>query len=64
MVPGLFYKNFPESLYKRYKGTILPMAVANFGHLTKLTFQCNFKCKTCWPDMTTNTLYVKSRPAP
>jgi len=47
MVPELFYKNVPESLANM--DTILPMATgcgANFGHLTTLTFQCNFKCKS------------------
>jgi len=50
MVPELFHKFFPENLYIGYRGTILPMVtscVPNSGYLNKLTFPCNFKCKTC-----------------
>jgi len=49
-VPELFYKNGPESLYIENWGTMPPIftwCVTNFGHLTALTFQCDFKCKTC-----------------
>jgi len=49
MVPELFCKNVPVSLYRGYRGNIPPMVtwyVSNFGHLTKATFQCNFKYKT------------------
>ena len=50
MVPKLLYKDVPDSLYIENMGTTLPMVtwcVTNVGHLTALTFQCNFKCKTC-----------------
>jgi len=49
-VPELFHKNIPESLYTANMGTIPTMVtwcVSNFGHITTLTFQCDFKCKTC-----------------
>jgi len=74
MVSELFCKNDPESLYRGYKGTIPPMVtwyVSNFGHLTKSTFQCKFKCKTylarydhryliCKESSYTMTLYEKT----
>ena len=63
----LFYRTVPESLYIGYMGTILPMVpwyVANFGHLTKLTFNAILSAKPIWPDMTTDTLYVESLPTP
>jgi len=50
MVPELFHRNVAESVYVGYMVTVLPKVtwcVDNFGHLTKLTLQCNFKCKTC-----------------
>jgi len=50
MVPKLFYKNVPESLYIENWGITLPMVtlcVTNFVHLITLTFQCDFKCRTC-----------------
>jgi len=43
MMPESFFENVPESLYKGCNGYY----VDNFGHYSKLTFQCNFKCKTC-----------------
>jgi len=49
MVPELFHKDVSESPYTGCMGTMLPMVtwcLANFGHLTMLTFQCYFKCKT------------------
>ena len=48
MVLELFSKNVPESLC-RGMGTMPPVVtwyVPNFGRLTKLTFRCNFNCKT------------------
>ena len=59
MMPELFCKNVPESLYIENMGTMLPMVtwwVIKFGHLTTLILQC---AKRGWPDMTTETLYVE-----
>ena len=65
MVPDLFNKNVPEILYI---GTMLPVVtwcVANFGHLSKSTFQCNFKCKTYLARYDHPYLiFVKSLPTP
>ena len=46
MVLELFCKIVPESLYRGTMPPIVTWYVSNFGHLTKLTFQCYFKCKT------------------
>jgi len=46
----LFCKNVHARLYIENMGTILPRVtwcVTNFGYLTTLAFQCDFKCKTC-----------------
>jgi len=47
MMPELFYKNIPESLYIENWSTIPYLVCDKFVHLTTLTFQCDFKCKTC-----------------
>jgi len=50
MVAELFHKNVPESLCTENWGTLLlrvTWCVTNFVHLDTLTFQCDFKFKTC-----------------
>jgi len=56
-----------ESLYIENWGIILPRftrCVANIVHLTTLTFQCDFSTKRVWPNITSETVYVKSLPTP
>jgi len=67
MVPELFCKNVPESLYVENMGTMLPMVtwcVTNFGHFITLYFNEILSAKRVWPNMATDTLYVKSLPIP
>jgi len=68
-VPELFSKNIPESVYTENWGTILPLVTwcaTNFGHFTAFTVRFNviLSAKPVWPNMTTETLHVKSLPAP
>jgi len=67
MVPELFCKNIPESL----RGGIgapyhpwLPDMYQISDSLLSQHFNAVFSAKPIWPDMTTDTLYVKNLPTP
>jgi len=51
MVPELFHNKVPESLYKGYGDTVLPMAsgvVGNLKHLSTLHFLMYIKFRTAY----------------
>jgi len=54
MAPELFYKHIPESLYIENWGTIL----------SPYYFNVILSAKLVWPNMTSETLYVKTLPTP
>jgi len=67
MVPESFYKNVPETYVYRVNGYYTTrgyLLCSKFGHLPKLTFKYNFKCKTYLARYGHHTLNVKSLPTP
>jgi len=51
MVPELFHKELPESLYRGYRGSVLPMVsgfVGNLRHLSTLRFLMCIKLRTAY----------------
>jgi len=67
MVPELFCKNVPESVYRGYRTPYhpwLPDMYQISDTLLRQHFNAILSVKPIWPDMTTDTLYIKNLPTP
>jgi len=64
MVPELFCKNVPESLYGGIWVPYHPWLPDMYQIYYVQHVKAIFSAKPIWPDMTTDTLYVKTLPTP